>query len=214
MAVTHKRNTVEIQLRGITGEGPWRRGSKSSKRVVTVSLIWPRPLVASRVAVQTHTFTHQGLDLSAMDWSERILFKENVEGPYGIIVQISQSMTTQQIARVAGAIGDAVLRAAGSEAARVAVGPGMTALARFPFNYIAGEISNLGKTAQVVAAGRATLLPGAQEGMFEIPLQIPEDVVQTRRTTRGGRTQIRRQTLHKAQDPAGMAQLELIHYRG
>ncbi len=207
----YQRNTMELHLRGIQGEGPWSRGAKHTERIITVSLIWPRPLVASRVAVQTHTFTPDGLDVKDLHWSETILFKENVQGPFGVVVQVSDSMTAQQIARVAGAIGQAVLRAAGSEAARVAVGPGLTALARFPFNFLAGEISNLGN-AKVVAAGRASIVSGEQAGSLEIPLVIPEDVVQVRRSTRGGRTRTRRQTLHKAQDPAGIAQLELSYY--
>ena len=209
----YQRDTVEMHLRAIEGEGPWARGSKRSERLVTVSLIWPRPLVASRVAVQTHTFTHAGLNTAALGWSETVLFKENVEGPFGVVVQVSQSMTAQQIARVAGALGDAVLRAAGSEMARVAVGPGLTALARFPFTFLAGGISNLGKTATVEAAGRASFVPGQQDGEVEVPLLVPEDVVRVRRSSRGGRTQTRRQTLHKANDPAGVAKLELSYYR-
>ena len=213
MAATYRRNTLELHLCGIAGEGPWKRGSKRSERMVTVSLLWPRPLVASRVAVQTHTFTHAGLDLSDRDWSESVLFKENVEGPFGVVVQVSESMTAQQVSRLAGAIGDAVFRAAGSEAASVAVGPGLSALARFPFTFLAGEVSRLGKTAQVVAAGRITLVPGEHAVQIEVPLLVPEDVVRVGRSTRGGRTQTRRQTLHKAGDAAGVAQLKVAYYR-
>ena len=209
----YRRNTVEMHLRAIEGAGPWARGGAKVDRLVTVSLLWPRPLVASRVAVQTHAFHKDGLDLSTVDWSESALFKENVEGPYGVVVQISDSMTSQQVARLAGAIGSAVFRAAGSEAARVAVGPGLTALARFPFNFLAGEISNLGKDAGVVAAGRVTLVPEDKVRLVEIPLQVPEDVVQVRRSTRGGRSRTRRETIHKAGDPAGVAKLALQYYR-
>lgn len=212
MAAMYRRNTMEMRMQGIQEAGPWSRGGKQSERLVTVSLVWPRPLIASRVAVQTHTFTRDGLDVASKDWSERILFKETVEGPFGVIVQVSQSMTAQQMTRVAGAIGDAVLRAAGAQAASIAVGPGLTALARFPFTFLAGEISNVGKTAKVVAGGRTTLLPDAS-GTIEIPLRVPEDVIQTRRSTRGGRMQTRRQTLHKAGDAAGKAILEIQYYR-
>jgi hypothetical protein len=209
----YRRNTMEMRLQAIQGKGPWAQGGKISNRLVTVTLVWPRPLMASRVVAQTHSFTRDGLDVSGKDWSERILFKETVEGPCGVIVQVSESMTAQQLTRAAAAVGEAVLRAAGSAAASIAVGPGMTALARFPFSFLAGEISGLGKTAKVVAAGRITLVPGEHASVMEVPLQVPEDVVQLRRSTRGGRVQTRRETLHKAGDAAGTALLEVDYYR-
>jgi len=212
MAKRYQRDTLEMQLQAIQGTGPWSRGSKRSERIVTVTLVWPRPLVASRVALQTHTFTASGLDVAGKDWSERILFKETVEGPFGVIAQISESMSAQQLAKVAAALGTMILRAAGNEAARVAVGPGLAALARFPFTYVAGELSSLGKTARVVAAGRATLMPG-QRGSVEIPLAVPEDVIRLRRSTRAGRTKTRRETLHKQGEPAGTIRFDIDYYR-
>lgn len=212
MAQEYKRNVVEMSLIAIRGEGPWTRGGKSSERVLTVTLVWPRPLVASRVAVQTQSFSREGLDVAGLDWSERILFKETVEGPFGVIVQVSESLTAQQLAKVAGALGEVALKAAGSEAARVAVGPGLTALAKFPFTYLAGELSSLGKTAKVVAAGRATLIPG-EPGVVEIPMVVPADVVRVRRSKRAGRMQTRRETLHKEGEAAGSVRLDVGYYR-
>lgn len=212
MASKYPRNVVEMSLGGIAGEGPWSKGRKHTERIVTVTLIWPRPLIASRVAVQTHTFTQDGLDLSSLDWSEKVLFKESVEGPFGIVVQVSQSMTAQQITRVAGAIGEAVLKAAGSEAARMAIGPGLKALAKFPFTFMAGELSGLGQTPDVVAAGRTTLLPGKTQTL-EIPLFVPEDIVKQTRNTRAGRTQPRNKTMHKQGESAGRVLLDLTYYR-
>lgn len=212
MAVAYRRNVVEMSLNAIRGVGPWTRGGKPSKRVITVTLVWPRPLVASRVAVQTQTFSREGLEVAGQDWSERILFKETVEGPFGVIVQVSESLTAQQLAKVAGALGEGVLKAAGTEAARIAVGPGLTALARLPFTYLAGESSALGKTAKVVAAGRVTLMPG-EPGVVEIPLVVPEDVVQVRRSKRAGRMQTRRETLHKQGEAAGLVRLDVGYYR-
>jgi hypothetical protein len=47
--------------------------------------------MASRVAANPYRFEKDGLNLSDRDWSERILFKENVEGPFGVLVQVSGS---------------------------------------------------------------------------------------------------------------------------
>lgn len=212
MARKYSRNVVEMSLKAFSGPGPWGRGGKSSEHVVTATLVWPRPLVASRVAVQTQTFTRDGCQVGDMDWSERILFKETVEGPFGVIVQVSESLSSRQLASIAGALGTIFFKAAASEAARVAVGPGLRALAKFPFDYLADELSTLGQTPAVIAAGRTTLLPGAA-GIVEIPLVVPDDIVKRRRITRGGRRQTSREILHKQGDSAGNAILSLDYYR-
>ncbi len=212
MAERYRRNVLEMSLNAIRGAGPWMQGAKASGRVVTVTLVWPRPLVASRVAAQTQTFAREGLDVTGLDWSERILFKESVEGPFGVIVQISDSLTAQQLARVAGALGEVALKAVGTEAARIAVGTGVSALAKLPFTYLAGELATLGKSAKVVAAGRTTLIPG-EPGVVEIPLVVPEDVVRVRRSKRAGRVQTRHETLHKQGEAAGSVLLDVGYYR-
>lgn len=212
MAKGYQRQTMEMSFVSIRGEGPWTRDTTGSERIVTVSLIWPRPLVASRVAVQTHAFSAKGCELQDMDWSESILFKEAVEGPFGVVVQVSDSLSAQQLARVAASIGEVALKAAGSEVASIAVGPGLRAMARFPFNYLADALSDVGKTAPVVAAGRVTLLPGKSTDMT-IPLLVPEDIVKLRRRKHAGRVQRIRETLHRQGDPAGEASLTITYYQ-
>jgi hypothetical protein len=212
MARKYNKNVVEMTLQGVEGSGPWAPRGKASQHVVTATLIWPRPLVASRVAVQTHTFTSEGCQTAELDWSERILFKETVEGPFGVIVQVSESLSAQQLTAIAGRLGKVFFKAAASEAARVAVGPGLSALARFPFDYLADELSSLGKTPSVVAAGRITIMPG-KEGTVAVPLLVPEPITRQRRITRSGRRQTRTETVHKQGESAGEALLSLAYYR-
>ncbi len=203
---------MELTLESVHGGLAWATGKRTTERLVTGSLIWPRPLVAGRVSAHTLPFAKDGLDMAGRDWSERILFKEQVEGPFGLVVQVSESITAQKLARVTAAIGDALLRAAGSEAARVAMGPGLTSLARFPFTFLAGELGGIGKAPTVVAAGRITLTPG-EAGPIEVPLLVPEDVVRMRRVKRGGRMQNRREVTRRKDDPAGVVLLNAIYYR-
>lgn len=212
MARAYRRNTVELTLEQIEGAGPWGKGREGRERYVTASLVWPRPLVAGRISAQSWPFTHAGLDLHGRDWSEKILFKEKVEGPFGLILQISETLSAQQLARMAASIGQAVLQAAGSQAARLVDGPGLSSLAKFPFVFAGKELSQLGKTPQVVAAGRTTRMPG-EGGMIEIPLTVPETIVRKRRTNRGGRMQTRTETLHKKGEPAGLVRLQAVYYR-
>ncbi len=212
MADPYRRNTLELTLEGVTGDGPWGRSRGGSERLVTASLIWPRPLVAQRVSAHPLRFGQEGLEMAGRDWSEKVLFKEAVEGPFGLVVQISQTMTAQQLTRLAAALGDIALRAVGSEAGRLVDGSGLTSLARFPFTYLASQLSGVGKTPQVVAAGRMTLLPG-ERGAIDLPLVVPEDVVRVRRVRQAGRVQSRREVLHTSGDFAGVVHLRAVYYR-
>ncbi len=213
MAVQYRRDTVELELKRIYGGGLWKQARKAVDRLVSVSLVWPRPLVAERVAARPHQFDRDGLNLEDRDWSERILFKENVEGPFGIVVQVSETLTAQQVAKITGALGAAVLQAAGSEAARLAAGPLLTSLARFPFTQLAGELSGFGKTPRVVASGRTTVIPGTP-GPIDVDLTVPGDVVRVRRVRTGGRARTRREIIHRQGEPAGTVRLEATYYRG
>ena len=208
---TYKRTALELTLESIRDGGPWATGTCTTERLVTATLVWPRPLVAGRVSAHTLAFRKDGLDMAGRDWSERILFKEQVEGPFGLVIQVSESLTAQRLARVTAAIGDALLRAAGSEAARVAVGPGLTSLARFPFTFLASELSGIGKTPTVVAAGRITIEPGTP-GPIEVPLRVPEDVVRVHQTGRAGQSRPRREVIRRRDDPAGTVRLESVYY--
>lgn len=212
MTTAYRRTTLEVTLEAIDGGLAWATGKRATERLVTATLIWPRPLVAGRVSAHTLPFRKDGLDLTGRDWSERILFKEQVEGPFGLTIQVSESLTAQRLAHITAAIGEALLRAAGSEAAHVAVGPGLTSLARFPFTFLAGQFAGIGKIPNVVAAGRITLEPGTS-GPIEVPLRVPEDVVRVRQVRRVGRTQPRREVIRRRDDPAGTVRLEAVYYR-
>ncbi len=208
----YRRTTLELTLESVQGGLAWATGKRTTERLVTATLIWPRPLVAGRVSAHALPFGKDGLDMAGRDWSERILFKEQVEGPFGLVIQVSESLTAQHLARVTAAIGAALLRAAGSEAASVAIGPGLTSLARFPFTFLAGELGAVGKAPAVVAAGRITLEPGTP-GPVEVPLRVPEDVVRVRPARPGGRSQPRREVVRRRDDPAGTVRLDSVYYR-
>ena len=129
----YPRGTVELALESVRGEGPLASGgARPTERLVTATLLWPRPLIAERVAVRTLAFERGGLDLSERDWTERILFKETVEGPFGLLLQVSEPLAATQVARLAAAFGAALLRTAGTEIGRLAANPWSATMVRFP----------------------------------------------------------------------------------
>lgn len=214
MAKRYPRDTLELTVEGMEDHCPRSLLNRNrAERLMIATLVWPRPLIAERIASRSFRFQPEGLDLSNRDWSERILFKERVEGPFGLIVQVTEPLSSRDLRRATAVLGQTLLKTAGSELARVAAGPWLTALARFPFTYLTGELSDAGKTPKIVAAGRRTLLPGAS-GPVEIPLLVPEDIVRTRRQRVGGRTRTRRETIARKGDPAGTVRLAATYYQG
>ncbi len=208
----YRRDTLELTLEHVQGAESWAHQRAGAERLVMATLVWPRPLIAERVAARAYPFEKSKLDLAGRDWSERIFFKENVEGPFGLVIQVTEPLTAQELRRVTASLGDVLLKTTGTELARLAAGPWTATLARFPFTHLAGALSDAGKNPTIVAAGQTTILPGTP-GPLEIPLSLPRDVTRVRRQRVGGRTRTRRETLHRKGDPAGTVRFDAVYYR-
>lgn len=208
----YPRGTVELSLASIRGDGPLAGGARAVERLVTATLLWPRPLIAERNAARTFTFSPEGLDLHERDWTDRILFKETVEGPFGLVLQVTEGLTAAQVGKLAAAFGAAMLRTAGTELGRLAADPWSAALIRFPLQHLAGELGWVGKAPAVVAAGAVTLRPG-HATPIDLPLSVPADITRVRRSGPPGRVRTRREIRHRANAPAGTARVDASYYR-
>ena len=59
-------------------------------RLVTVDLICPRSSIAKKTAAKEVKFQKAKADLKGQGWTERIMFREDVEGHFGLAVQLSE----------------------------------------------------------------------------------------------------------------------------
>ena len=75
---------------------------KDGRHMVIATLVWPRPLIAERVSAKTLGFEGNVVDLKKSDWITRIVFKERVDGPFGLELGVTEQMSDSEIARKAG----------------------------------------------------------------------------------------------------------------
>ena len=59
-------------------------------RLLTVDLVCPRASIAKKTAAKEVKFQRAKADLKGQGWTERVLFREDVEGHFGFAVQLSE----------------------------------------------------------------------------------------------------------------------------
>ena len=59
-------------------------------RLVTVDMVCPRTSVAKKTAAKEVKFQKAKADLKGQGWTERVMFREDVDGHFGVAVQLSE----------------------------------------------------------------------------------------------------------------------------
>lgn len=188
---------------------------KSGKHLVTLELICPRPLVASKSAARTYKFEKGVVDCSNMQWVKRIFFKESVEYRFGISMKISESVTDAYIADFFRYFAGTVF-GIGGNVVENAVGGFPGDVAAVPFDYAKKRIvsSSSTVTPKIVLDGAVDLLPSDIGDNLEIkiPLCTLKGTYSTESIGHGGRDDTRRITrklIASAGTEVGFASLQL-----
>ena len=204
-----KRMVCELSLErvevGVSG------ANKTGMHMLLASLVWPRAAIAERVAIKKLRMDGDAADLSKAGWTGRILFKEIVQGPFGIEIGLTGPLADPQIERLLSFVGSTLLKlaAAGAgDAASTDLGGG---LMKIPFQLLAGKTTQpKPEDAPLIASGRVDL-PAAEEWQagktvrVEVPLTAPRTIHKTTRQRRHGEVSARRRTLLKAGESNGRA---------
>lgn len=96
---TKDRNDIELSLAKAHIPSLLKIGSHH--HVVTVELIYPRIGVASKSTVKTVVFKKGAFDADGLSWTQKICFKEGVEGNFGLHVTVSETLTATQLRKLA-----------------------------------------------------------------------------------------------------------------
>jgi hypothetical protein len=214
----YKRSVLELSLDSVViavEDGPVRR---VGTRIVMARLIWPRPAIAERVALMPLAFNGlEGMPESG-DWTSRILFKETIQGPFGVELSVTGPVTGTQLADFLRFAGAGFMNAAGKAVAGAAESGMTSALAGLPMRYLETVLKQAGKKrTPVVATGLADLRPdgalaGGKMQTVAIPLQAPRPLYRATRTRRHGELKLRRRRILDGGEPNGLATLKARLY--
>ncbi len=213
-----KRRILELLLDRVHVPKRGRNGSGESRHMLRVSLIWPRMAIAHKTAVNAVSFRDGVYRPSAASWTQRALFKEAVEGPFGIRVEVSEAMSDKQWAEAVARFGSAVWTLAGGQFGDLAAGSLAALLWQAPFDALSRTTTAAARSdPPIVAAGtldvRCDDWPALEEERLTLTMTAPDDVIRIQRRRVGGSLQTRRSTLIKRDEANGETELIARVYR-
>lgn len=213
-----KRSVVEVLLDRIELAERGEDARRASRHLVLATLVWPRPMIAERTAMKNLEFNADGADLADKGWIDRVFFKETVEGPFGIKVDVTDAVTDSQVAAFLRVMASSALKLVGDELAGLSAAPLVSGLVTVPFRHGGKLMAATGnKTARVIAAGNidigATRVAEGRSAVIKVPLVAPVRIDRVTRATARGSVRARRRTLLKKGEPNGVAILKVRRYR-
>lgn len=209
----YKRRILELSLERVELNVAGGRKKRGNKHMIIACLTWPRPAIAERISVKTLEFENNTADLSRSDWTTRILFKETVQGTFGLEVSVTEQLSNSQVSEFIGFMASSILKLAGAEAGELAASSLGAGLIKLPFTYLSKLVSASGKKpANMIATGTVDLRADSKWKAgklvrIEIPLTAPETIYKTVRSRKHGELSTRRRTLLKAGAGNGTAVL-------
>lgn len=201
-----KRKTLELYLDRLELENSGL-GRQADRHMVSVSLIWPRPAIPERLSVKTVDLDNGKVDLRKSGWAKRILFKEPVEGSFGIEVTVTDRLSNEQVGKMLSFIGSSVLKVTGNEASDLMTGAVAGGLVGMPLQMLA-KIASSPKDipARLLGSGFCDFDPEDDSAekkevlKIEVPLTVPETVYKTeKKKSHGGVSVARRMYLKEGQ---------------
>jgi len=177
---------------------------KAGQHMVMASLVWPRPRIADRAAVKTFDLEKGMIDLKKATWIKRVVFKEVIDGPFGIEFGVTERVTDSQFAEFLRFMSSSVLKVAGGEAEDMVTNAVLGGVVKVPFQFLAKMILDSGKDGpKVIASGSLDLHSEEtwkknESKQFKVPLTAPETIYKVTRRRREGTFQTRRRKLIEA----------------
>jgi len=205
----YRRQILELSLDRVHVRVTGRRRSRTSRHVLTIGLVWPRPGIAERLAVKPVVLKDGVAEVGALNWTERILFKETVQGPFGLDVAVSEQLTGDDLAKFLKRLGSSLVKLAGSELGDLVSGSLGAGIVSAPFKAFGTVVAGSDRLlARVIGSGTADVSSspgkkGERQFRLEVPLSAPGTVYRTVRRRTHGEVRVRRRSVLKAGEENG-----------
>ena len=91
MATKNQKVAIEVLLVGAEIGGiKLQPHLVKTTRLLTVDMVCPRASIAKKTAAKEVKFQRAKTDLKGQGWTERVMFREDVDGHFGLAVQLSE----------------------------------------------------------------------------------------------------------------------------
>lgn len=181
-----KKIELELTLEGVE---VFHKIGKS-QHILAASLIYPRSGIARRISEKLLTLSGGKEAWSGKSWCSRVLFKEQVEGNFGLSVEIYESLTKAKLKALGRyVLGGALRLGSGAVEDNVPLVGDYLAL---PLDYHGKNLQKVNNENVVWVKGDVDLsADGMTSGEIKVPLVALADVTrQVKRKVAGGRTEV------------------------
>lgn len=174
------RKTVEGVIRALKiQKNPGGAPSGACSHVLTAEVIWPRPAIQTKVYASAATFNNGEMDCG--NWLKSVVFKETVEGSFGVRFGVSEPATSSEIRKFFGNILKAGVSLVTGFAADAAGNEDLSEFITSPVSQAASMTasSQIRTIAQCEAALSLQEIIDAGDGglLVRLPLVCPSDFV-------------------------------------
>ncbi len=213
-----KRRILELLLDNVQIPRRGRDGSGETRHMLHVSLVWPRMAIAHKTAAGVMILRDGVYRPDPESWTQRALFKEAVEGPFGVRVEVSEALSDTQWSEAVARLGNAVWTMAGTQIGGFAENPVTSLLWRAPFDALSRTATAAArKEPRLIAAGTLDMQcdewPALQDKRLALTMRAPEDISRVSRRRVAGKLQSRRTTIIKSGETNGKTELLARVYR-
>ena len=177
MAPKSQKVTVEVLITGAEIGGiKLQPHLVKTARLVTVDMFCPRAAIARKTAAKEVKFQKAKADLKGQGWTERVMFREDVDGHFGFAVQLSEVLDDEWFEKFLRATAKIALKEFRDLAKTYTVG--ISDIASAPIDALAqleGTYPGPKTVAQGVLDVTEDMLPEAGKSVtVEVPLHRPK----------------------------------------
>jgi hypothetical protein len=145
----YDRRILEVRLERVELGVTSRRSAKAKagQHLLSATLLYPRPMIAERTSLKTVAIDDGVADLRKAGLSKRILFKEVIQGPFAIRIDVSEELSDGELGKFLETVTTTFTKVARSEATDMAVGAWTAGLIRVPIDHLSKALSSAKKSA-------------------------------------------------------------------
>ena len=177
MATKNQKVSIEVLLAGAEISGiKLQPHLVKTTRLITVDLVCPRASIARKTAAKEVKFQKAKADVKGQGWTERVMFREDVDGHFGLAVQLSEVLDDEWFEKFLRATAKVALKEFRDVVQQYTVG--ISDIASAPIDALSqleGTYPGPRTVAQGVLDVTEEMLPEAGRSvMVEVPLHRPK----------------------------------------